>query len=184
MGACTFQERARGKSIHEAYREAVREAREEYGNDAYNGTISTTNGVIDVTSEFKRSGLSLGEFINKNIDRAEKRGHCLGICVKEAKENSNKIKSKVEHNVEKGTKKWVLKYVVYDPREDRQIASEKTKGDAVKKARKYTEETQRRTFIAMEKVLEKGNSTVATITYKGSSNETIGEYVLFGWAAE
>lgn len=184
MGACDFRTKSRGASMSEAYRSAVDEVREEYGNDSYNGTISTTNGFRDLTSEFKRSGLSLHDFINKNIDRAEKRGACFGICIKEPKGNTNKIKSQVEHVVEKGTKKWVLKYVVYNRYMDNEIASKDTKGEAVKKAREYTEKTQERTYVVMKKVLEKGNPKVAEITYKGSSNEVVGEYMFFGIAAE
>lgn len=90
----------------------------------------------------------------------------------------------MEHVVEKGTKKWVLKYVVYNRYMDNEIASKDTKGEAVKKAREYTEKTQERTYVVMKKVLEKGNPKVAEITYKGSSNETLGEYIFFGIAAE
>lgn len=181
MGACSFTTSAYGKSIQEAYNNAVEDATHEYGNDAYNGTISTTRGVRDVTAEFKRSGKSLNQYINDNIDNFNKWGACGGICVEEPKTNKNKIKSQVEHIVEKGTKKWVLKYVVYDY--DNQIGSYNTKGDAVKSARAYTERTQNRTTISMEKKLEKGNSQVARITYKKSESESKGKFVFFGWAA-
>lgn len=184
MGACDFRTKSRGASMSEAYRSAVDEAREEYGNDSYNGTISTTSGFRDLTSEFKKSGLSLHDFIDKNIDKAQKRGSCFGICIKEPKANTNKIKSQVEHIVEKGTKKWVLKYVVYDRYMENEIASKDTKGEAVKKAREYTEKNKERTIVVMKKVLEKGNPKVAEINYKGSSNEVVGEYMFFGIAAE
>ena len=36
----------------------------------------------------------------------------------------------------------------------------------------------------LEKKLEKGNSQVATITYKQAKNEKKGKYVFFGFAAE
>jgi len=184
MGACDFQNKSRGTSMSEAYRSAVSEAREEYGNDSYNGTISTTSGFRDLTSEFKRSGLSLNKFIDENIDKAEKRGNCFGICIKEPKSNTNKIKSQVTNFVEKGTRKWVLKHIVYDRYQETEIASEDTKGEAIKKARAHTEKTQERTVVVMKKVLEKGSPRVAEITYKGSSNETLGEYIFFGIAAE
>lgn len=182
MGACSFTTSAYGKSMSEAYNNACDDARHEYGNDSYNGTISTTRGVRDVTAEFKRSGLGLNDFINKNIDNFSKWGSCGGICTTEPKLNKNKIKSVVEHIVEKGTKKWVLKYVVYDY--DNIIGSYNTKGDAVKSARAYTERTQNRTTISMEKKLDKGNSQVARISYKSSDKESKGKYVFFGWAAE
>jgi hypothetical protein len=182
MGACSFTTSAYGKSMSEAYNNAVEDAVSEYGTDAYNCTISTTRGCRDVTAEYKRSGKSLNQFINDNIDNFNKWGACGGICVEEPITNKSKIKSQVEHIVEKGTKKWVLKYVVYEY--DNQIGSFNTKGDAVKKAREHTEKTQRRTTISMEKKLEKGNSQVATITYKQAKNEKRGKYIFFGWAAE
>jgi len=182
MGACSFTTSAYGKSMSEAYDYAVSDAVSEYGSDSYNGTISTTRGVRDVTAEFKRSGLGLNDFINKNIDNFSKWGSCGGICVTEPKLNKNKIKSSVEHIVSKGTKKWVLKYVVYEY--DNIIGSYNTKGDAVKSARAHTEKTQRRTTISMEKKLDKGNSQVASITYKKSESESKGKYIFFGWAAE
>ena len=69
MGACSFRDSARGKNMSEAYKNACHEAVSEYGNDSYNGTISTTSGVTDLTNEFKRSKLSINEFIEKHIDR-------------------------------------------------------------------------------------------------------------------
>jgi hypothetical protein len=182
MGACSFTTSSYGKSMSEAYNNAVEDATHEYGNDAYNGTISTTRGCRDVTAEYKRSGKSLNQYINDSIDNFNKWSACGGICVEEPKTNTNKVKSQVEHIVEKGTKKWVLKYVVYDY--DNQVGSYNTKGDAVKKAREHTEKTQRRTTISMEKKLDKGNSQVASVTYKQATNEKKGKYIFFGWAAE
>jgi hypothetical protein len=36
----------------------------------------------------------------------------------------------------------------------------------------------------MEKKLDKGNSQVASVTYKQATNEKKGKYIFFGWAAE
>jgi len=183
MGACSFQTSSYGKTINEAYRNACDEAREEYGNDPYNGTISTTHGFRDVTADFKRSGLSLNEYIVKHIGNLNKRD-VWGICVKEPVVNKNKVKSKVEHIVSKGTKKWVLKYVVEERFSGNFVASERTKGAAVTKARKHCEATQTTCTIRMTKELEKGNAMVATVEYKKATNESNGKYVFFGWAAE
>jgi hypothetical protein len=182
MGACTFRTYGLGKTIGDAYDSACENALEEYGHqDGYNGTISTTSGFSDITSKFKSSKKSLVDFINDKYESMSKRD-CYAICVEESKSNNNKIKSQVDHNVEKGTKKWVLKYVVYEY--DHQISSHNTKGDALKAARAYTERTQKSTSIIMEKKLEKGNSQVARVTYKKSTNEKNGKWIFFGWAAE
>lgn len=44
MGAHDFTTTTTGKTATKAYETAVADARYEYGNDPYNGTISTTNG--------------------------------------------------------------------------------------------------------------------------------------------
>lgn len=183
MGASWFQINARGKSLSDAYNTAKEVAEHENGHDSYNGTISTTHYCEDLTKNFKASGKSMAEFIDKQMDRIEK-WHCAAICVENPVTNTNKIKSQVEHIVTPGTKKWVLKYVVYDGYTDHALAFCLTKGDAVKKAREYTEKNQVPTNICMEKTLEKGNRTVAKITYKKSSTEKQGRWVFFGWAAE
>jgi hypothetical protein len=183
MGACTFRTTRRGKTMSDAYRDACDDAQEEYGHqEGYNGTISTTHGFRDLTSEFKRSGKSLDEFISQKLDSMSKRD-CAAITLEEPKANSNKVKSKVNHIVTKGTKKWVLYYVV-ETRRGEEIGAKKTKGDAVKIGRSHTEKTQERTYIKMEKRLEGVNSRVAEIEYKQSTTEKEGKFCFFGWASE
>jgi hypothetical protein len=182
MGASWFEINRHGKSLQDAYDTAREMAIEESGNDSYNGTISTTHQCADLTAQFKRSGKSLKEYIDMQIDKLHKRD-CAAICIEEPKANTNKTKSQVEHIVTQGTKKWVLRYVVYNY-VDFMIASCDTKGEAVKKAREHTEKRQTPTRVCMEKTLERGNNTVARVTYKKSSTEKPGKWVFFGWAAE
>ena len=182
MGASWFETSARGKSISDAYNDLREEAETQSGHDSYNGTISTTIGCTDLTANFKRSGKTLNQYIEMQMDKLGKRD-CAAICVEEPVANKNKTKSQVEHIVTPGTKKWELRYMVYNS-EDQLIGCCKTKGEAVKKAREYTEKHQTPTNICMEKMLEKGNRTVARITYKKSSTEKQGRWVFFGWAAE
>ena len=182
MGATWFQESGNGPSLGETYRSLKELAEDEYGRDSYNGTISTTHYCEDLTANFKKSKKSLQEYIEMQMDKIQK-WHCGAICIQEPKANTNKTKSQVEHIVTPGTKKWILKYVIYDW-EDTFLGAYLTKGDAVKKAREYTEKNQVPTNICMEKALEKGNRTVARITYKKSTSERPGRWVFFGWAAE
>ncbi len=181
MGACSFVNRANARSMNDAYNKLVENAIEEYGHDSYNGTISTTHGYRDITNEWKASKQDIRTFISRKLEDANKYD-CFGVCVVPPKVNSNKNKTQVEHIVEKGTKKWILKYIVQSY--DGPIASYNTKGDAVKAARLYTEKNLRTTTVHMKKVLEKGNTEVAKITYKRSVNEKDGEYTFFGYAAE
>jgi hypothetical protein len=48
MGATNFESIVRGDGLtmEEAYRQAVEQAHYDYGHDPYNGTISTTSGVV------------------------------------------------------------------------------------------------------------------------------------------
>jgi hypothetical protein len=183
MGASWFKQTGYGTSLKDTYNNLRQDAEEEYGRDSYNGTISTTHHCEDLTAQYKRSNKSLQEYIEMQMDKIQK-WHCGAICIQEPKANTNKTKSQVEHIVTPGTKKWVLKYVVYDSYNDHMVASCITKGDAVKKAREYTEKQQRSTNICIEKSLEKGDRTVAKITYKKSTSEKPGKWVFFGWAAE
>lgn len=181
MGACSFQNTGRGRSAKDVFTRLQDSAQREYGDDIYNGTISTVPGFRDLTEEWKKSKKDLSRFIREKLDDARKYD-CFAICTHQPVVNNNKIKTQVEHIVTPGTKKWILKYVVYDY--DNQLGSYLTKGDAVKAARAHTEKTFKRTTISMEKKLEKGNAQVATINYKASSEEKDGQWLFFGLAAE
>ena len=182
MGAEAFITRQRGMNASEAYTHAVEAAESEHGRDAYNGTISTTTSFRDVTTDFRKSKKERRQFIDDILDNAGKRD-CYVIEEQAPVKNNNKIKSVVEHTVVKGTSKWELKYNVYTGWEDRQLKSFKTKTDAVKYAREYTEKTQHTTFVRMEKILINQNANVACIKYKKSTTEQEGQYVFFGMAA-
>jgi len=183
MGANWFTSQSRGKSVQEAYVRAVERAEDEYGHqDGYSGEINSSAGHRDVTKEFKASGKTIREFMNQQMDRLIKHQGAQAICIQEPKSNDNKIKTQVEHVVTPGTKKWVLTYIVYCG--ESRIASSLTKGDAVKRARDYSEKHQCTTTIKMERRLEKdAHALVAKITYKKSSTERDGEWIFFGWAS-
>jgi len=181
MGATSFEYQIKSVSMGKAYEDAYSNAEDMSGSDPYNGTISTTDGYIDKTADFKRSGLSIRDYINKHIYDCDKWGAAWGVEVKAPKGNSNKIKSTVTNYVTQGAKKWVTYYVVYSF--GTEIGAKEKKGDAIKVARAYTEKNQRRTNINIEKRLVGSNSTVADIHYKSSKSESEGTYVFFGTAA-
>jgi hypothetical protein len=184
MGATWFEERGSGSSLGETYDRLKDLAEDEHGHDSYNGTISTTYGVTDLTVNFKNSKMKLDDYIQSQVQRLNKR-ECAAICIEEPKANTNKTKSQVEHIVTPGTKKWILKYEVEHYYGDSGvIASCPQKGDAVKMARAYTERTQIPTSVIMRKLLIGPKPTVAKITYKKSTSERPGRWVFFGWAAE
>lgn len=183
MGANWFQTQSTGKNVQDAYNKAVERANDEHGHqEGYSGEINSSAGCRDVTKEFKSSGKSIGQFMDEAMDRLTKHQGAQAICLQEPIENKNKTKSQVEHIVTPGTKKWVLTYIVYCG--ESRIASALTKGDAVKRAREYSEKHQCTTKIRMERRLEKdAHALVAKVTYKPSTTEREGRWVFFGLAS-
>jgi hypothetical protein len=182
MGSQSFTTYSRGKSVNDAYNRAVERAEERYGHqEGYSGEINSSAGYRDVTKEWKASKLSMEAYMERELDRLTKHQGAQAICIEEPIENKNKTKSQVEHVVTPGTKRWVLKYVVQHG--DHHIGGWNTKGEAVKDARRYTEQNQVSTKVVIKKFIEKGDNTVAKITYKKSSTEKEGRWVFFGWAS-
>lgn len=181
MGSQAFTTYSRGKNVNDAYDRAVEYANDEYGHQqGYSGEINSSAGFRDVTKEFKASKKDLNKFINEQMDRLSKHNGAQAICIDEPKLNTNKIKTQVEHVVTPGTKKWMLYYIV---EADIHIGSFLTKGDALTKARAYTEKTGISSRVKIEKRLYKMENTVAKISYKKSPTEKEGRWVFFGWAS-
>ena len=183
MGSQAFTTYSRGKDVKDAYNRAVERAEEAYGHqEGYSGEINSSAGYRDVTKEWKASKLSMEAYMEKELDRLTKHQGAQAICIEEPVANNNKTKSQVEHVVTPGTKRWVLTYIVYCG--DSRIASAVTKGDAVKKARVYSEKHQCSTTVKMERTLNNAShAVVAKVTYKKSSTEKEGRWVFFGWAS-
>lgn len=184
MGSSWFSNQSRGKTVQQAYNKAVDRADDEYGHQqGYSGQINSTSGCRDVTKEWKASGKSIDQYMDDAMERLTKHQGAQAICIQEPKDNTNKTKTQVEHIVTPGTKKWVLTYIVHCG--DSRIASAVTKGDAVKRARDYSEKHQCSTTIKMERTLNvASHALVAKVTYKPSTTERDGEWIFFGWASE
>lgn len=185
MGATLIETNSRGASMREAYNLAVEDAVYETGNDPYNGTISTTNGVIDITKEFRASGKSLADYADYLYEnnKLQKWGPAAGICVAEPVVNTNKIKTQVATTPQKGTRTWktVYQVKVYN---GEVIASSEFQIDAIKKAREYTEKTKEATSVHISKQLVGSKSLVSEITYKKADKERAGFYHFIALAAE
>jgi hypothetical protein len=184
MGANWFQTQSKGKNVQQAYDNAVDRANDEYGHqEGYSGEINSSSGCRDVTKEWKASGKGIDQYMNDAMDKLTKHQGAQAICLQEPIDNKNKTKSQVEHIVTPGTKKWVLTYIVYCG--ESRIASAVTKGDAVKRARAYSEKHQCTTVIKMERCLNNAShALVAKVKYKPSTTEREGRWVFFGWASE
>jgi hypothetical protein len=184
MGTRTFTQIAEAASMNDAFRNLQRAAREEYGSDAYNGEINNCELERDVTRQYNEAK-NKTKFIEETMHNLENRV-AYGITLKEPKSSTNKIKSVVDVNTNKGARVWETRYVVYNSYDEseRSIASEKTQGAAIKKARAHTEKTQRRTSVYLEKVLVKGSTSIATVSYKASKTETKGKFLFIVAAPE
>jgi len=185
MGASLIQTSERGASMQNAYRNAVEDAIDEYGNDTYNGTISTTSGFVDKTKEWKASGMdinSYAEWLYEN-DKLNKWGNAVGVCINEPITNTNKIKSQVNTTPQKGTRVWKTIYTAktYD---GTFIGESEYQIDAIKLARIYTEREKIKSIVVIEKKLQGSSNLVSEITYKKSDKERVGYYYFIALAAE
>jgi hypothetical protein len=185
MGASLIEERGRGFSMNDAYKTAVEDAIYDHGNDSYNGTISTTNGVKDVTKQYRSSGKSIGDFAEYlyETDQLQKWGNALGVCLSEPVVNNNKVKTQVNTTPQKGTRKWKTIYEATTS-DGTVVSSSEFQIEAIKKAREYTEKTQQKTYVHITKKLENGNNLVSEISYKKSDKEKVGLYHFIALAAE
>jgi len=186
MGASTFTEIGYGMSARETFRELQDDARDEYGHQqGYSGQISDTSLTKDITFKYKQAK-NKEKFIDDMLDEVDKRD-CWVVELKAPKKNTNKVKSKVIPNPQKGTRKWETRYVIY-PRSfrngDGSFGYGLTQGEAIKKARKYAEENKEEYVIHIEKHLAIGNSKVASVEYKVSTNEAKGKYLFLVCAPE
>jgi len=179
MGAVSFGVTRRGTSIREAFKTAVKDAHDEYGHQqGYSGQINCTEFVCDKTAEYKKAK-DKEAFLSQLVRDVPKRD-TWGVELEAPVTNKNKIKSVVELDPQKGARVWETKFNVIQINHfvspDKVIASEKTQGAAIKKARAHTEATQETTRVEIEKVLKTGKTRVARITYKKSTTEAPGKY--------
>lgn len=186
MGSQFFQNSTRAKSMQEAYDNLVEDANGEYGHqEGYSGQINSSAGYRDITSDWKKSKLTIDLYIDKVSEDLSKHDGAQGICVQEPVGNANKIKSVVEHSVFKGTRKWNLVYIPRTEYPGWQGKVYDNKAGAVKEAREYSEKTGESTIVKIARVLDKtsGSNIVAKINYKPSTKEAPGRYVFFGYAS-
>jgi hypothetical protein len=168
--------------MNDAYNEAYREAEDEYGHQqGYSGHINCTRLTRDITTAYK-AAKNKNEFIEEMHEKQGK-GDCYGVELSKPVGNTNKVKTTVEITPQKGAKQWETRFVV-ETFDAKQVASEKTQGAAVKKAREYCEKHQATCRVYLTKVMVKGVSFVATIRYKPCKSQKEGEYLFIYSAPE
>lgn len=84
MGATDIHVTGTGLSMGKAFSALQEEARQEYGNDSYNGTISTISDLADHTQKFATSGKELDDYLDEILEDIDK-WEAVGICTKPPK---------------------------------------------------------------------------------------------------
>lgn len=74
--------RGAGESMGAAFRALQEEAIDEYGHDAYNGTISTISEWNDKTRAHAASGLPVEDYLEGLLEELDKR-EAVGVCLRE-----------------------------------------------------------------------------------------------------
>lgn len=77
MGAVFNIDDSVGKTMRDAYRNAVDDAHYQNGHDSYNGTISTTHGYLDKTELFNQMGEEA--FEEYAVETTQKWGNAWGV---------------------------------------------------------------------------------------------------------
>lgn len=84
MGSHNFSTQSQGKTMSEAYKNAVDDAHYQHGHDPYNGTISTTSGFKDKTNVLNgQCEGDLRKFDDVACDNTEKWESCWGAKIDE-----------------------------------------------------------------------------------------------------
>lgn len=182
MGAQSVYVQISGTSMSDAFRSAQKDAEEEHGNEqGYSGYINCCELAGDKTSQYRNS-TDKKKFIHDLEENTEKRS-VYGICLKEPVASKLKTKTVVKRIPQKGARVYETVYTAYDFMGDNEVIKpQKTLAAAIKLAREWTEKSDRRCFVYVEKKLIKGNSRCAEIEPKTDSKKKPGIYLFVGQA--
>ena len=181
MGATNIIVTARGKNMQEAFRNAQKEAEEEYGTDPYNGEINNCSLLKDVTN--RQGEFNEIDYFHDWIWKQTNKRDMYGYCTQQPITNNNKIKTTVTNYTQKGARKWVTKYIALDKWEGNPVCEAESQTECIKKARAYVEKhPNKRLEVQIQKTLVGGKNKVADIDYKAASKERMGSYTFVGYA--
>lgn len=194
MGATNFCIIQQGRDVHKVFEQLITEARNEYGNDPYNGTISTCSlrGAPAKSFETYKPANE-----KEAVDYVQRHNYGdkwvanyidLGICGYEIIE--------VSRNRRDNTASFAKMHVVYDEM-GHAICHEKQLKVAKEKAVDYALKYGCDVFIRYEYVKTEGSSTICEYSCKKTFSETkprvqenqrrrivpVHKYMFYGWAA-
>jgi len=177
----TFKVVSQGQSFEDAFEAAKETALREHGHST---PILYAINYEDRTPDYRKKDGD--ENLSKEVEASET-PICLAAMVKKPLMNTNKIKSSVNIFSQEGPRTWHTKYGVYKVNASKvqpvtDIEPQKTKGDAIKEARKWTGKNKQATIVKVGKYLanEDDVEIVAEISYKKSSKERLGTYIFYG----
>lgn len=182
MGAELIYRKARGRNMQEAFKNACEHDEDYFGHqEGYSGGMHTCTLEKDVTSMLKtKTENQICDLFSEKGNKREAWGYCLEQPVL----NKNKVKSQVDVTPQKGTRKWETIYKAVTSWDEKEVARDKSQTTCIKKARAYVEKNPEVDLkIIISKELIEGNKQCAKVTYKKATNEKLGLYGFFGWAA-
>jgi hypothetical protein len=125
MGATDFTVVAAGADMTRAYEQAVRDAVDENGRDAYNGTISTTSGAYAATRvTMTEQGAAI--YASAHVDDAEKWGPALAVPVAPVS-GFTLTKHKFSVALDDGDEGWSPEYALLEKARRQALAAHGTK---------------------------------------------------------
>lgn len=199
MGMMSFYVTECGKDKYEAFNKLVKEAQREYGEDMYNGTISTTELVGDpvvIAKEFSAESENAGYEYAKKHNYGEKwESRCLDLGVKEYR-----VITTVKKTHSRPRPSRVYTQYILDEFKDGVVASIgkpfEIREEAEEAAMQRAIENGTRVVVREAKVLVKGKDVVTymnpDVQYyaklpkdlpEGASVFEIHVYGFYGWAA-
>lgn len=191
MGGTTFYTYGEGKNPKEAFEQAVKDAKEMYGNRGYTGTIAEKDDfvVIDCPKEMTPSSYA-NHLIQEDDPRISRNSSPAGcIFIENLRDAEGEevertvIKTKTTNIAQNGTKKWATYYVLYAG--GIEMDKQKIKKEAVSSAKKIAMLHQTQVDIRIEKRLEEGDTLAATVTpIFSDEKQAWNHYLFFGWAVE
>lgn len=196
MGATSFTTYASGRTVQEAFKRAVQEAKYNYGSSGYTGTIAEKedNRLIEITvpKAYKGKEKQYVETMqwDKEAELMDKWGP-TGYIKLGSRDLKEMVPDKVRRHDSKvdGARQWETLYVVNVDTDEgiEQVDFSKLKGEALKMAIAYTKETNLNTHVTIVKRLVNQDPIVfrANMSYKEVTvKNAVSDYVFFGMASD
>lgn len=194
MGATTFYETARGKTPEQAFRAAVRQAKQDYGSGGYSGTIAEKNSftLLELPKQYKENPEAYADHLIETDDAriTDKYGPAGCILIRSMDITEQEVGKIQRTNLKaEGKREWETLYFIESDTDEGRVTINfsKFKDEAIKIAVDNAKETGNPAFVVLTKRLVKQDPVVfrATPTFKNVVVKNgLHEYLFFGWASD